>query len=94
MTTEATPVNNVGGWTGFDRFIGTCKGCKTTVVATIADEPLNDTVRPCPSCGKNVTIERVFGSVKDSKKCDARCWNAKRSDCECSCGGKNHGGGS
>lgn len=24
-------------------------------------------------------------------KCDSRCRNAKRDDCECSCGGKNHG---
>lgn len=24
-------------------------------------------------------------------KCDARCMNAKGHDCECSCGGKNHG---
>jgi hypothetical protein len=26
-------------------------------------------------------------------KCDGRCLNAKRGDCECSCGGKNHGAG-
>ena len=24
-------------------------------------------------------------------KCDARCMNAKGHNCECSCGGKNHG---
>jgi hypothetical protein len=27
-------------------------------------------------------------------KCDARCLNAKGHNCECSCGGKNHGAGS
>jgi hypothetical protein len=26
-------------------------------------------------------------------KCDGRCLNAKRGDCECSCGGMNHGAG-
>lgn len=26
-------------------------------------------------------------------KCDGRCLNAKRGECECSCGGKNHGAG-
>lgn len=26
-------------------------------------------------------------------KCDGRCVNAKRGDCECSCGGVNHGAG-
>lgn len=26
-------------------------------------------------------------------KCDGRCLNAKRGDCECSCGGRNHGAG-
>lgn len=26
-------------------------------------------------------------------KCDARCLNAKGHQCECSCGGKNHGKG-
>lgn len=33
--------------------------------------------------------------VNGSKhKCDARCLNAKGHNCECSCGGKNHGAGS
>ena len=27
-------------------------------------------------------------------KCDARCLNAKGHNCECSCGGVNHGAGS
>ena len=31
---------------------------------------------------------KVNGS---SHKCDARCLNAKGGNCDCSCGGKNHG---
>jgi len=27
------------------------------------------------------------------KKCDARCYNDHRKDCECICGGANHGKG-
>lgn len=34
----------------------------------------------------------IFYSTKPSlHKCDARCMNAKGHNCECSCGGKNHG---
>lgn len=25
------------------------------------------------------------------KRCDARCYNSKRTKCKCVCGGKNHG---
>lgn len=32
-----------------------------------------------------------FNELGSQHKCDARCVNAKRGDCECSCGGKNHG---
>lgn len=34
-----------------------------------------------------------FNALGSGHKCDARCLNAKRGDCECSCGGKNHGAG-
>ena len=51
----------------------------------------------CPSCGadnqgvaRNVTGDAVKGSYSD-KKCDARCTGAKGHNCECQCGGANHG---
>lgn len=44
----------------------------------------------CPKCGRHGESNRVVGSYSDHK-CDARCMGAKKGDCECSCGGKNHG---
>jgi hypothetical protein len=32
-------------------------------------------------------------SNPSNHKCDARCQHAKGHNCECSCGGKNHGAG-
>jgi hypothetical protein len=38
-------------------------------------------------------ISQVRGTFKAEVKCDGRCTHAKGSNCECSCGGKNHGSG-
>lgn len=35
----------------------------------------------------------VNGTFSQDHKCDARCVNAKGHNCECSCGGANHGKG-
>jgi hypothetical protein len=45
--------------------------------------------------GKLVPITRrvFFKSNPSLHKCDARCLNATGHNCECSCGGKNHGAG-
>lgn len=32
-----------------------------------------------------------YNEAGSKHKCDGRCLNAKRGDCECSCGGVNHG---
>lgn len=44
-----------------------------------------------------IPVERVinFKSSPSSHECDARCMNAsgRTMNCECSCGGKNHGRG-
>lgn len=37
-----------------------------------------------------VEINQIRGTVTD-QPCDARCTSAKGHNCECSCGGKNHG---
>jgi hypothetical protein len=34
-----------------------------------------------------------YNEAGSRHKCDGRCLNAKRGDCECSCGGVNHGTG-
>ena len=43
--------------------------------------------------GTRTQADRViFYSLKPSRhKCDARCMNARGHNCECSCGGANHG---
>jgi hypothetical protein len=46
--------------------------------------------------GNLLPVERVinFKSNPSLHKCDGRCLHAKRGNCECSCGGANHGRGS
>lgn len=44
----------------------------------------------CPA-GHSVEFKALRGITTD-KKCDARCLSATGNCCECSCGGKNHGG--
>lgn len=40
-----------------------------------------------------VTRKIYFADNASLHKCDARCRNAKGHDCQCSCGGANHGAG-
>jgi hypothetical protein len=50
--------------------------------------------RTCPDCDSyKVTVNVVKGTVVESKVCDGRCMAATGPNCECSCGGENHGGG-
>jgi hypothetical protein len=35
----------------------------------------------------------VMGNSEGERRCDARCYNATESDCDCICGGMNHGKG-
>jgi hypothetical protein len=46
----------------------------------------------CPACGQHERVKfgRVKGYVSDHE-CDARCTGATGFQCECSCGGRNHG---
>lgn len=47
----------------------------------------------CPACGgHNIGSARVKG-FQTEHVCDARCTSATGPNCECSCGGKNHGAG-
>jgi hypothetical protein len=51
----------------------------------------------CSGCDGPIEIMgRVDGCTSHLEtrcKCDARCTNAKGPNCDCSCGGKNHGSG-
>lgn len=43
-------------------------------------------------CGKTLRDwKKVSGTYKPDVKCDARCTNAFRPNCDCECGGANHG---
>lgn len=39
------------------------------------------------------TLISVYNSQGCVGRCDARCYNAKTADCDCICGGANHGVG-
>ena len=38
-----------------------------------------------------VTRKVIYNANGSRHKCDSRCQSAKGHNCECSCGGKNHG---
>jgi len=46
---------------------------------------------PCRGCGAFRWAAPVFGAYKLDRKCDARCMGATGHNCECQCGGENHG---
>lgn len=41
-------------------------------------------------CGRLLLVEEIKGRVTN-QPCDARCMGAHGPNCDCSCGGKNHG---
>src|SRR6266550_1112477 len=46
----------------------------------------------CPKCTCNLPkSNRVNGHYNEAHKCDARCRGAKGPNCDCQCGGENHG---
>jgi hypothetical protein len=45
----------------------------------------------CPACNYSMMADAVRGTYNASRKCKTSCVNAKRGDCECSCGGRDHG---
>jgi hypothetical protein len=48
----------------------------------------------CPECRCNLPKGgQVQGHYSEARKCGAKCIAAKGPDCECQCGGENHGVG-
>lgn len=45
----------------------------------------------CGVCGTEHARGNMVKGFTTEHVCDARCTNATGSNCECSCGGKNHG---
>lgn len=54
--------------------------------------PWNGTLQCKCDCGNGyLTGKRVLGT-ESAKKCGAACMGATGPNCDCSCGGRNHGG--
>lgn len=45
----------------------------------------------CPQCGRAMSYAELKGVYSAVHKCDSRCMGARGPNCECSCGGANHG---
>jgi hypothetical protein len=85
------PTTNTSVTQKLDRFLGRCDPCTRPVAVErlqVAGDFLNVA---CPECGRRVRLERLYGT-QTTMKCDPRCEGAVGSDCECACGGSNHGG--
>lgn len=50
-------------------------------------------VQPVECCGRATSWNWLKSFLNPAVKCDARCTHAKGFNCECSCGGENHGKG-
>jgi hypothetical protein len=73
-----------------NRWVGRCHGCGLRLVEhrETTRGGRND-VAVCV-CGGRVALVHVYGFAA-GRRCDVRCVNAKRADCECECAGENHG---
>lgn len=85
-----------------DRYIAKCKDCNTYTSALIHNvNQANQTgdlheIRGykclhCRRCGKSRIARWVKGKYSEKHKCGSRCMASTGPNCECSCGGKNHG---
>lgn len=66
-------------------WIQSCGGGRPTVYAGDTENGL------CSSCGRMMTYGALKSSTNPDHKCDSRCTSARGPQCDCSCGGKNHG---
>lgn len=60
------------------------------VTVTVDGQRLGPTA--CP-CGRPIRFTPVKGRLVAEIECGSRCTGATGPACDCSCGGKNHGGG-
>ncbi len=51
----------------------------------------NGLAMPCRGCGKLKMVKAVKAKLSPTHICNAKCETSKGFQCECSCGGKNHG---
>lgn len=46
----------------------------------------------CPTCNRAMSFHAIVkGTKNENVPCDGRCMGATGPNCECACGGKNHG---
>ena len=43
------------------------------------------------ACGGYLIVKPLNGSLNESKRCGSRCQGATGPNCDCQCGGENHG---
>lgn len=72
-----------------DRFSGNCEDCVYPIVREDTEARGNYIWAPCPECGNQKKLARLYGQYKDHN-CDARCQFASSPLCSCACGGANH----
>lgn len=89
------------------RFIYKCRPCKVVKAidrryelsywvdaagkrGSVSDRLLSAHIDPRCACGRYYRVQQVKAALSEHQ-CDARCINATGPDCECGCGGKNHG---
>lgn len=66
-------------------------GRRVVFVGSLKVEPWNGTLQGRCECGGTLIGRRVTG-YKSDKACGSKCMGATGPSCDCSCGGRNHGG--
>lgn len=72
----------------FERRHKDCDGDSHLVRDVLCDCKCHQTAK---NTGKYKTLLKYTHPVFGTKKCDANCYNAEMPDCDCVCGGRNHG---
>jgi hypothetical protein len=66
-------------------WIQSCGGGKPTVYGGDTEFGL------CPVCGRMMSYGHLKATLRPEVKCSAICTGARGPNCDCSCGGANHG---
>lgn len=67
-------------------------GRRVIFVGALKVGPWNGTLQASCFCGKGSLIGKRVVGTHSEKLCGAKCLGATGPSCDCSCGGKNHGG--
>jgi len=67
-------------------------GKSLVFVGAIKVTPWNGTLQAPCDCGKGSLIGKRVAGTHSEKACGSKCMGATGPNCDCSCGGRNHGG--